>query len=1343
VGLVGRFGGRSRASRLPARRWRKLYHNRTPALSPAHNRTALQKSPGRGGGAAQNAIGNHKTFSRRPLAHRLANTGRAGAEQTPSVSNQLSPRPPAPTIIFGVKRTFEKPCLHGRLPLPTAPQPVKITPLQSSPHPYWAGEVNNRPQLFRPMHTTHPIGGRYILHELLGRGGMGAVYRATDRLTGQEVALKQLLLSHQDPPEAEEQQTTAAHHTLTPEQTFDEASSNTLRIALAQEFKTLATLRHPHIISVLDYGFDTAHNSYFTMELLEDAPSILAAGHGRPLPEQLDLIIQLLRALTYLHRRGIIHRDLKPDNVLFVRGQIKVVDFGLAVVRQRLGQKAQALAGTLAYMAPEVLRGQSASEASDLFAVGVILYELLTGHHPFSAPNTHALIANVLEQQPDLWPISRIHPQLVVLVDGLLAKDPAQRMVGTAELSALLAETAGRPDLLEESHDVRESFLQAAEFVGRTAELHHLTSALRDTANGRGSAWLVVGESGVGKTRLIEELRTQALVEGALVLRSQAVREGGAPYEVWRPILRRLCIELDLTDHEANILRPLVPDVGTLLGRVLPPPTPVDDPQIAQGQLLQLLEGMFAWDEAPLLVIIEDLQWAGSESINVIKRLAQTIKEGYTPNLQLVASYRDDEFNTHIEIPAMRRLKLGRLARDDIETLAVAMLGQAVGQQPDLLDMLERETEGNAFFIVEVVRLLAEEAGQLNLVGNMDLPRSVFTGGIRALVDRRLNSVPRADRRLLSVAAIAGRRIDMLVLNNVMRRYHPELGHKSFEEWLTTCARAAVFDVKEQEWYFAHDKLREGLLTNLPVDFRQELHAQVAQAIEAVHENRQPHLAALAYHWGEAGDKARTAEYTALVGAQALQNGAYQEAVRFLEQAQTLYTELKTSQLAQATRARQLASAYYGLGDFQRCGTQIEQALRLMGEPLPSTRGQWVWRAVRQLDQHVWLRLWPAGRPLPPAAQARAQELARLYLQLTWVSLFNGQMSATAYAIWRGLNHALRARAAPELIRLAVWFSTIGYVAKLGWLGRHYHKLAVQTAALHEDAPGWGTIHYFRGYELIHFEGQWPEASRLLFQAMQTLDQPIDKRQWLQAVTVSTELSYLKGDWLQALSKASHAADMARQHGDTQAHITARLYEALIYLRLGQAEVALPLLERVLADLHPRVGRATEVLASGVSAAVQWRMGQAEAAVASGRAALDLMWRSQPIAPWTFEGYSSVAELFLAAWAAGHPQCERPAEQATRLFSRMGFLFPVFRARAHLWRGLYCWQRGHRWWAHWYWRRGLRVAKRFGLLFDEALLRYHIALRLPATDGRRIPYWNRAQEIFSQLDATYERAQMK
>src|SRR5688572_9201194 len=130
---------------------------------------------------------------------------------------------------------------------------------------------------------------RYWLHEPFGVGGMGIVYRATDRLTGQVLALKRV--------------TGGADNAIT-----DSTSHFTdFRMALAREFKLLATLHHPHIVTVLDYGFDEERQPFFTMELIEEAQSFINGAADRPLLDQVHLLLNLLEALTYLHRRGIFH----------------------------------------------------------------------------------------------------------------------------------------------------------------------------------------------------------------------------------------------------------------------------------------------------------------------------------------------------------------------------------------------------------------------------------------------------------------------------------------------------------------------------------------------------------------------------------------------------------------------------------------------------------------------------------------------------------------------------------------------------------------------------------------------------------------------------------------------------------------------------------------------------------------------------------------------------------------------------------------------------------------------------------------------------------------------------
>src|SRR5262249_45005388 len=141
------------------------------------------------------------------------------------------------------------------------------------------------------------------------------------------------------------------------------SDSMDIRLALAREFQTLASLRHPNIISVLDYGFDQERQPFFTMDLLENAPILTEYGSKLPLEDQVKLLVDVLQALKYLHRRGILHRDLKPANILVANEQAKVLDFGLAMTHRESAEHTSTTSGTLGYMAPEVLRGYPATES--------------------------------------------------------------------------------------------------------------------------------------------------------------------------------------------------------------------------------------------------------------------------------------------------------------------------------------------------------------------------------------------------------------------------------------------------------------------------------------------------------------------------------------------------------------------------------------------------------------------------------------------------------------------------------------------------------------------------------------------------------------------------------------------------------------------------------------------------------------------------------------------------------------------------------------------------------------------------------------------------------------------
>jgi tetratricopeptide (TPR) repeat protein len=688
------------------------------------------------------------------------------------------------------------------------------------------------------------LGNRYRLLDTLGSGGMGVVYRAEDRLTGEVVALKQVLSWPMQPEDSAE-----------------------VRLALTREFQALASLRHPHIIAVRDYGFDSSRQPYFTMELLPQAQTMVAAGQFMTAEQKVNLLLQLLYALAYLHRRGIVHRDLKPGNVLVSGGEVKVLDFGLAALAGEAGSSA----GTLAYMAPEVLRGQAAGSAADLYAVGVLGYELFAGWRPFDVSGAAGIQA-ILEQEVD-WSLVEIEPDLQGVLGRLLAKRPESRYADAQGVMMALGVAIGRL-LPVETAATRESFLQAAPFTGRAVEVARLQEAFKQALGGRGGAWLVGGESGVGKSRLLNEVRTMALVQGALVVRGQA-SEGGGPYHLWPAVLRPLLLLAEVDELEAGVLKALIPDVRELVGRPVADAPPLE-PNLARTRLLVTVATVFQRGarERAVLLLLDDLQWADEGSLAVLEWL---VRQASQWPLFILGTYRRDErADLRERLPAMTLLPLPRLAAEELSALSVAMLGQT-GRRPELLTFLQRETEGNTFFVVEVMRALAEEAGRLDSVTAMALPLTVFAGGMRQMVQRRLQRVPEGQRPLLWWAAVAGRQPDLAVLGVL----EPAL---DVEEWLTVCANAAVLEVQDGRWQFAHDKLREGVLSEMADAERGGRHEAVAEAIEGVYvADLEPHYATLAFHFGQAGNRGQERRYLGLAAERAQATYANEAAIAAYE----------------------------------------------------------------------------------------------------------------------------------------------------------------------------------------------------------------------------------------------------------------------------------------------------------------------------------------------------------------------------------------------------------------------------------------------------------------------------
>lgn len=273
-------------------------------------------------------------------------------------------------------------------------------------------------------HQARLFGGRYEVGVLLGRGGMGQVYAATDRRLGRPVAVK--VLRH------------------------DLAGQPAVRRRFETEARAAARLTHPNVVAVYDSGEDD-DVPYLVMEQLPGRTLADEFAHG-PLPVERsrELALEILGALAAAHHTGIVHRDIKPANVLLTDdGHAKVADFGIAKTAEAADQTLTGqLVATPAYLAPEQVAGEAASPRSDLYALGVVLYEALSGRRPFSGETPLAVLRAVEEACP--VPLEQMRPglppRLVAVVKRAMARDPLQRFASAAAMTAAIEPVGSDPE---------------------------------------------------------------------------------------------------------------------------------------------------------------------------------------------------------------------------------------------------------------------------------------------------------------------------------------------------------------------------------------------------------------------------------------------------------------------------------------------------------------------------------------------------------------------------------------------------------------------------------------------------------------------------------------------------------------------------------------------------------------------------------------------------------------------------------------------------------------------------------------------------------------------------------
>ncbi|MBI3763786.1 MAG: serine/threonine-protein kinase PknK, partial [Chloroflexi bacterium] len=483
------------------------------------------------------------------------------------------------------------------------------------------------------------LNDRYRLDAELGRGGMGVVYRAHDTLLDRSVAVKVLSGSR-----------------LTAEG----------RSRLLNEARAAAQLNHPNIVTIYDAGeapLDLTGLTdpsglipFIVMELVEGES--LFGRRPQTLDEVLAVAREVCAALEHAHTRAIVHRDLKPENVVLsplpsgegpgVR--VKLMDFGLArSLSSRLTAEGT-IVGTVFYLAPELALGQPFDGRADLYALGVMLYELTAGRLPFTADDPLAVISQHLHAPvvPPGTYNSGIPPALDALIVRLLSKRPGDRPTAAAQVSDALERIA--EELRSGATVSPLSPITALErlvlgrLMGRERELAQAKAIWHRAASGEAQLLLVSGEPGIGKTRLVREIATFAEVSGALALAGECYAEGGAPYgPVAQMIQGALEGEGKTVALPALVLADLITLVPALRARFPDvPPNPRLNPQAERQRLFESVTALCValTANAPILLTVEDAHWADGGSLLMLRHLARRGRAAKLPIL-VVLTYRE------------------------------------------------------------------------------------------------------------------------------------------------------------------------------------------------------------------------------------------------------------------------------------------------------------------------------------------------------------------------------------------------------------------------------------------------------------------------------------------------------------------------------------------------------------------------------------------------------------------------------------------------------------------------------------------------------------------------------
>ena len=910
----------------------------------------------------------------------------------------------------------------------------------------------------KELNTGSTFAGRYQVIEELGKGGMGRVYKVLDNEINEKVALK----------------------LLKPEIAGDEKRVQRFR----NELRNARKVSHKNVCRM--YHFSKAEDTYYiTMEFVEgeELKSFMKRIEKLPKEKALSIAKQVVAGLAEAHKLGVVHCDLKPQNIMIDKdGNARIMDFGISrSLKAKSITETGIIIGTPEYMSPEQVEGEEADPRSDIYAMGIILFEMLTGRVPFSGASVLSVIMKQkVEQPPNPRKINPgISENLSRVILRCLEKDKEKRYQNAEQLFSDLrgieegtAITAAAPSpqvptFLAEGEEAAER--ERPLFVAREHEIEKLSKFLETALTGQGQVAFVTGEAGSGKTTLVNAFAWQAQDKHAdLVVATgncNAHTGVGDPYLPFREVLSLLTSEIEarweageISREHANRLWNLLPIslhalvesgpdlIDTFVsGNVLaahavafasgrenwltklkklmeqkmaaPAPTTMKQSDLFD-QYTKVLQEIAR--QRPLLLVLDDLQWADLGSISLLFHLGRQI---HGSRILILGAFRHTEValgregERHPLEPVVNELK-----RDfgDFEVEPGLAGGREfvyafIDTEPNQLDSVFRDklyqqTKGNPLFTVELLRAMQEQGSLIKdsedrWAKGPELNWEIMPERVDAVISERIGRLPAELQKVLSMASVEGEDFIAEVVARLQKVDDLEMVQLLSEELekrhrLVSAKGIRQIDTQRMSLYrFRHILFQKYLYSNLDKVEKANLHEKIGGVIEALYGEKAEEIAVqLARHFQEAGIASKAVKYLLLAGNKAMQLSANEEAVAHFSKGLELLKTLPASperaqqelKLQVALGAPLQALKGYGAPEVSQTYDRARELCQQIGEtpqlfPVLFLLCSFYWaraehHTARKLSEQLFNLAQMVQEPVKTAIAQWAQGLSLVYL---------------------------------------------------------------------------------------------------------------------------------------------------------------------------------------------------------------------------------------------------------------------------------------------------------------------------------------------------------------------------